>query len=322
MGPLRATVRASYGILADGSTAVIEMASASGLALVDSADRNPLKTTSYGTGELIRAALAKGIRRVIVGVGGSATCDGGAGLAQALGIHFYDRNGRILRAGIGGGELHRIASLQINCAEPLLRQAEILIACDVNNRLLGRYGAAPVFGPQKGASQAQVEKLERGLKRYAAVIRKVTGLNVARLSGGGAAGGAAAGLVAFAGATLRVGSELVIDSVELAQHLIDADVVITGEGRIDAQTAYGKAPLGVAALAKRMNVPVIAVGGCLAGGANKLFLRDIDALESAVVQDASLDFALRYARRNLVDAGERIGRWLLLAKKLNGKRTN
>jgi glycerate kinase len=121
---------------------------------------------------------------------------------------------------------------------------------------------------------------------------------------------------------LRVGSELVIDSVELAQHLIDADVVITGEGRIDAQTAYGKAPLGVAALAKRMNVPVIAVGGCLAGGANKLFLRDIDALESAVVQDASLDFALRYARRNLVDAGERIGRWLLLAKKLNGKRTN
>jgi glycerate kinase len=252
----------------------------------------------------------------------SSSCDGGAGLAQALGIHFYDRNGRILRAGIGGGELHRIASLQINCAEPLLRQAEILIACDVNNRLLGRYGAAPVFGPQKGASQAQVEKLERGLKRYAAVIRKVTGLNVARLSGGGAAGGAAAGLVAFAGATLRVGSELVIDSVELAQHLIDADVVITGEGRIDAQTAYGKAPLGVAALAKRMNVPVIAVGGCLAGGANKLFLRDIDALESAVVQDASLDFALRYARRNLVDAGERIGRWLLLAKKLNGKRTN
>lgn len=316
MGPLGERVRAVYGLLGGGNTAVIEMAAASGLPLVPANKRNPLKTTSFGTGELIRAALGKGARRVIIGIGGSATNDGGAGMAQALGVRFCDKSGAALADGAAGGMLRRIHSIDLGQRIDLSR-IEVLVACDVHNTLVGKSGAAAVYGPQKGASAAQVAALDRNLRHFGRLIERDLGLKVLTLKGGGAAGGLGAGLAAFAQGQLRSGIELVIDTVGLSRHLSGADLVITGEGRIDAQTVFGKTPAGVAAAARRQRIPVVAVGGGLADDARKVFAHGIDALESAIVRDMDLAVAMRYSRKYLRDAGERIAKWIVLGQKMS-----
>ncbi len=258
-GPLGTPVDAFYGILGDGVTAVVEMASAAGLHLVPPEKRDPTKTTTYGVGELIRSALQQGCRRIIVGVGGSATNDGGAGMAQALGVRLLDTSGNDLP--FGGACLLRLASIDLSGRDPLVSQATFIVACDVVNPLTGPTGASVVYGPQKGATPDQVRLLDRALRHYARVIREQTGKEVETVPGAGAAGGLAAGLLAFCDARLQKGVELVMDVVELGRRIQECDLVITGEGKLDEQTVFGKVPFGVAQVAKKFGKPVIAIAG-------------------------------------------------------------
>ncbi|MCX6901135.1 MAG: glycerate kinase [Verrucomicrobia bacterium] len=276
MGPLGEPVRAAFGVLGDGETAVIEMAEASGYKLVLAAQRNPLVTTTYGTGELIMAARRRGCRRLIVGIGGSATNDGGAGMAQALGARLLDARGHELPRGIGGGALNRVAKIEFPKSEIRNQKSEILVASDVRNPLIGPRGASAVFGPQKGATPAMVKHLDANLRHWAKLIaecgmRNAEYRSLTTFPGGGAAGGLGAGLRAFLGARFRPGVEIVIEHARLAEKLRGADLVITGEGRLDCSTLDGKAPLGVARLARRLGVPVIAIGGSLALDAEAAF---------------------------------------------------
>jgi glycerate kinase len=258
-GPLMRPVAARYGILGDGRTAVIETAAASGLPLVPPGERNPMETTTLGTGELIADALRRGCRRFILGIGGSATNDAGTGLLQALGYRFLDAGGAAL--GHGGKILEAIARIDGSGASPLLREAEFRVACDVDNPFSGPRGAAHVYGPQKGAGPQMAAALDRGLARFAAVIKEHTGRDIDAEPGAGAAGGMGGGLLAFLDARLRPGIALVLEALRFENLLEGADLVITGEGRMDAQTAMGKAPQGVAAAAARRGVPVLAVAG-------------------------------------------------------------
>ena len=279
MGPLGKPVRAAFGVLGDGKTAVIEMAEASGFKLVPAARRNPLVTTTYGTGELILTALRRGCRRLIVGIGGSATNDGGAGMAQALGARLLDARGREMLRGIGGGALDRVAKVDMSGffgghRPPL----QVMVASDVQNPLVGPRGASAVFGPQKGATPVMVKRLDANLRHWAHRIAECGMRNaeygkLTTFPGGGAAGGLGAGLKAFLGARFRPGVEIVIEHARLAEKLCGADLVITGEGRLDRSTLDGKAPLGVARLARRLGVPVIAVGGSLDPAATAAFRR-------------------------------------------------
>jgi len=315
-GPLGQPVRACFGLLPDG-VAVIEMAAASGLPLVPSARRNPLKTSSFGTGQLLRAALALGARRIVIGLGGSATNDGGAGMAQALGVVFRDGRGRVLTRHLAGGDLGAIASIELGGLAASLRGTELLVACDVRNPLCGPRGASAVFGPQKGASPRQVRLLDGHLQHFGALLEQATGRRVIKRPGAGAAGGLGAALMGFCGGRLVPGAQLITTLVGLAAQIEGADLVITGEGRIDFQTAFGKAPAGVAKLAASFGVPVIGVGGGLADDARHTFRYGFDALEAAVTQPMNLAAAMRDARVNLERAGERIGRWLRLGLRLN-----
>ena len=248
VGPLGNRVSACYGLLGDGGTAVIEMAQASGLPLVPRNRRDPLNTTTYGTGELIIDALRRGANSIIIGLGGSATVDGGSGMAQALGVKFVKKNGKPLIGYCAGGSLDTIAKIDVEGIDPRIRNATIIVASDVDNPLCGPRGAAQVFGPQKGATPEMVRALDRNLKHFGTLIRSQLGTDVLSLPGSGAAGGLGAGLVAFAGARLTRGIDLVIKATGLAKHLKGADLVITGEGRVDSQTAFGKTPSGVAAI--------------------------------------------------------------------------
>ncbi len=258
-GPRGAPVEAGWGILADGKTAVIEMAAASGLVLLAPAERNPLLTTTYGTGELLRSALDAGCRRILLGIGGSATNDGGAGMARALGVRFLDAQGKELAE--GGGDLCRLAVIDRSGLDPRLLECEVIIACDVDNPLCGPQGAAAVYGPQKGATPAMVAELDANLAHYARLIASQLGLEVADQPGAGAAGGLGAGLLAFAGGKLQRGIEVVLAATHLAERLAEQDLVLTGEGSLDAQTERGKVPWGVARLAREQGVPVIAIAG-------------------------------------------------------------
>jgi glycerate kinase len=319
-GPLGTPVYATYGILGGGTTAVIEMAAASGLQLIANKDRDPLRATTLGTGQLIRAAVTPNIRRLIVGAGGSATNDAGIGMAQGLGIKMLDAGGALLRSGLGGGDLDKIACIDATARLAGLNAVEVLVACDVHNPLVGRFGASTVYGPQKGGRAADISVLERNLRHVAKLIRRDLKIGVAKLERGGAGGGLAAGLVAFASAKLMSGIELVLESVEFDAQLRDADLVITAEGRVDSQTSYGKAPAGVAAAAARFGVPVVALGGALSSDARKIFANGFDALESSIVRDCSLDEALDNARANVCDAGERIAKWLTVGQRIASRR--
>ena len=313
-GPLGEPVKACYGLTGDGKTAVIEMAAASGLALVAPHLRNPLGTTSYGTGELIKAALDAGVCHLIIGIGGSATNDGGAGMLQALGVKLLDQEGCEIR--FGGGELAKLDCIDISCIDARLESCRIEAACDVNNPLTGPNGASAVFGPQKGASPEMVASLDANLIRYASIINRDLGVLVESVPGAGAAGGMGAALLAFLGAKLRPGIEIIMEALELETYLRDADLVITGEGRIDSQTIHGKTPIGVARLAKRYGMPVIGIAGCLATEAGVVHKHGIDAVFSVLSQVCTVDDALRNAAVNVRTASRNIAAALKLALEL------
>ena len=305
-GPLGDTVTAQYGILGDGATAVIEMAAASGLELVTPDQRDPMRATTYGTGELMKHALDQGVRKILLGIGGSATNDGGAGMAQALGYRLLDATGNDLPP--GGGTLAALDRIVASNAHPSLKDAEILIACDVDNPLYGPQGASQVYGPQKGATPEQVEVQVAALAHYARIIERDLGIAVAELPGAGAAGGLGAGLVAFAGGTLGSGVELVAEACNLAERMAGADLVITGEGRIDGQTVYGKTPIGVAKIAQAQGIPVIAVAGCLGDGYETVLVAGIDKIYRVSPESMPLEEALREAPNLLQKTDEAIAR--------------
>ncbi len=296
-GPLGEPVEAFYGLTGDGSTAVIEMAAASGLALVPPARRNPLVTTSRGTGELIRAALDAGARRFILGIGGSATNDGGAGMVQALGARLLDAQGHEL--GPGGGALADLDRIDVSALDPRLKACRIEVACDVDNPLTGPRGASAVFGPQKGATAEMVQALDANLARLARLVERDLGVAVDTVPGAGAAGGMGAAMLAFFGATLKPGIEIVTAAVDLDTQVRDADLVITGEGRIDFQTVHGKTPIGVARVAKRHGKAVIGIAGSLGAEVGVVHAHGIDAVFSAPGKPCTLDEALRDAAANV-----------------------
>jgi glycerate 2-kinase len=264
-GPLGEPVRARFGILGDGRTAVIEMAAASGLVLVPPRQRDPRKTSTRGTGELLLAALAMGARRVILGIGGSATNDGGAGMAQALGYRLLDKEGRDLAP--GGGDLGRLDRIDTVGRNPLLDGLELSIACDVDNPLCGPHGAAAVYGPQKGATPEMVAHLDQQLDHLAQIVERDLAIAIAQLKGAGAAGGLGGGLVAFAGGRLKRGIDLVIEAVGLERRLKGANLCLTGEGALDHSSGFGKTAVGVAHLARGLACPTIALAGSIGPGA-------------------------------------------------------
>ena len=309
--PLGRPVRAAFGVAGDGKTAVVEMAAASGLTLLSPSERNPLKTTTRGTGELILCALGLGVTRIIAGLGGSATVDGGAGMASALGVRFLDRAGHVLPH--GGGALSRLRSIDCMRQDPRLKSVEVIVACDVTNPLTGRHGASRVYGPQKGATPAMVRELDAGLAQLAKVISRDLGKDVLHTPGSGAAGGLGAGLIAFLNARLERGVELVMETVELEKHLADCHLVITGEGRMDGQTAFGKTAAGVARAAKQRGIPVIAICGSLGKDVRSVLDIGIDAYFSAL-QEPLEERQLRGRGKSMLeDCAEQVGRLLTLA---------
>lgn len=316
-GPLGTQVEAFYGLSGDANgerIAVIEMAAASGLELVPPAERDPLITTSRGTGELIRAALDAGARRFILGVGGSATNDGGAGMLQALGASLFDADGE--QIGPGGAALARLARIDLSGFDPRVKDSVFEVACDVSNPLVGPQGASAIFGPQKGATPEMVARLDANLRHYAAIVTRDTGHDVAEVPGAGAGGGIAAAMLAFLGGRLRPGSEIVADAVGLDKALKDADLVFTGEGRIDSQTVNGKTPVGVARVAQRHGKPVIAIGGCLAPDAAAVHAHGIDATFSTVRKACTAAEAMADAAFNLRSAARNVGAVLKLGMEL------
>ncbi len=319
VGPLGNPVNAHYGFLGDSATAVIEMAEASGLPLVPKDKRNPLLTTTYGTGELILAALDEGVKKIIIGIGGSSTNDGGAGMAQALGARLIDQQGQEIAAHAGGGVLSTIDKIDTTTLDPRLENTEILVACDVDNPLCGERGASAVFGPQKGASPEMVNTLDANLAHYADIIKSQLGKDVKEIPGAGAAGGLGAGLVAFCNATMKSGVDIVIEATKLEQALEGAILAITGEGKVDFQTAFGKTPSGVAKAAKKTGIPVVAIGGALADDARGVFEHGIDGLESAAAKDMSLEDAILNSRTHLQYAGERVARMLSIGQQIGKK---
>ncbi len=301
-GPLGFPIKASWAVLLNGDTAVIEMAAASGLALLPPGRRDPMHATTYGVGELIRVALDQGCRRIIVGLGGSATVDGGAGMAQALGVGLYDRSGRPLPP--GGAALASLARVDLSGLDQRMSECQVAAAYDVANPLLGPDGAARVYGPQKGATAAMVAQLEEGLSRLAEVVKRDLGLNVADLPGAGAAGGLGAGLAAFLGARLISGVEFVLDAVGLRAKLAGAHLAFTGEGTLDYQTAYGKAPAGVARMARELRIPVVALAGSLGRDYQTLYQEGVDAVMSIVPGPMSWEQAMGQAYGLLAQATE------------------
>lgn len=314
--PLGNIVIASYGLLGGGKTAVIEMAEASGLPLVARDRRNPLLASSYGTGQVIADALQRGVEEIIIGLGGSATNDGGAGMAQALGVRFFAADGSLLSEPLGGGHLTSIARIDLSGINPALKRLKVNVACDVTNPLTGLKGASAVYGPQKGATPAMVEELDRNLKHFASIIRRDIGKDVEGLPGAGAAGGMGAALIAFTGGTLKRGIELVVEATKLESHMAGADLALTGEGRVDFQTAFGKTPSGVAAAARKYGVPVVAIGGGLSEDARGVFAYGIDGLAAATVNPMDLETAIRKSRQNLQDAAERVARLIVIGQRL------
>lgn len=303
-GPLGERVEGFFGISGDEQSAFIEMAAASGLELVVPSQRNPLKTTSWGTGELIHHALDAGVKHIIIGIGGSATNDGGAGMVQALGAKLLDANAQPI--GQGGSELARLAHIDLSGLDTRLAGCRIEVACDVTNPLTGEEGASAVFGPQKGATPEMIATLDNALAHYAHVIARDLDTHVLDLAGGGAAGGMGAALYAFCGAQLRQGIEIVTDALHLDEQVADADLVITGEGRIDSQTIHGKVPVGVAKVAKRYNKPVIGIAGSLTADVGVVHNHGIDAVFSVIYTICSLEEALENAQQNVQMAARNI----------------
>ncbi|MDH3608914.1 MAG: glycerate kinase [Gammaproteobacteria bacterium] len=319
-GPAGKIVTAKYGWLAKDKIAVIEMAEASGLPLVKGREKNPLKTTSYGTGQLILDAIDKGAKKIIIGIGGSATNDGGVGMAQALGVRFLNASGKEIKELGSGGMIAKVARIDTQAIDSRVSKTKIVVACDVENPLFGKKGASHVFGPQKGATPKMVQQLDENLKNLSKLMKRDLKKDVGRMPGAGAAGGLGAGLVAFAGAKLQSGVDIVVQATNLAKYIKGADLVLTGEGRVDFQTAFGKTPSGVAKAAKKHNVPVIAIGGALSDDARQVFDHGIDCIESAAAKDMSLETAIQNSKQDLANAAERVIRMILIGKNMATKK--
>ncbi|ASA57655.1 glycerate kinase [Vibrio gazogenes] len=311
--PIGVEIDAEWGMSQDRQTAFIEMAAASGLALLTAEERNPLLTTSFGTGQLIRAALDEGINHLVLGIGGSATNDGGVGMMQALGASFIDAQGDELPP--GGATLSRLDSIDLSGLDPRLQSCRIEVACDVTNPLTGKSGAAAVYGPQKGATPAMVRVLDRGLAHYAEMVEKQLGQTVDTRPGAGAAGGVGAALIAFLNARLSPGVELVSEALDLAPEIARCDLVITGEGCLDTQSLNGKVPVGIAHLAKRYGKPVIALAGSVKATEQQLYEAGIDAAFGTVQAVMTLDAALAQAASHLEQTTVQVARLVHISGK-------
>lgn len=303
-GPVGLPVTASFGILGDGNTAVVECAAASGLERLPPSLRNPWSATTFGTGELLQAALREGVQRVIVGLGGSATNDAGIGMLTALGAAFYSADDRLCWR--GAEDVAAIARMDLSELDPRLQQVQIDVACDVSNPFVGDSGASAVFGPQKGADADMVKRMDKALAGFSDKVKSELGVDLQRLPGSGAAGGLGGAFYAFLGGELRSGISIVLEAVKLSEHLKGCDLVITGEGRIDHQTGFGKAPVGVAAMAREAGVPVVALGGAVTTDAQCSGV--FDAVFSIMQGPASLEEALPQTARNLRQTAENIVR--------------
>lgn len=305
IGPLGGVVNATYGII-HNEIAVIEMAAASGLTLIKKEELNPLITTTYGTGQLIKSAMDKGIRKIYVGLGGSSTNDGGVGMAQALGISFKDKMGN--EVSFGGGELSKIKEIDFTNVHPLLKETEVVAMSDVKNPLCGPTGASYVFGPQKGADSGMVKMLDENLGHLGELISNYMKTDIMNIPGTGAAGGLGAGMLAFCNASIEQGIEKILDITNIDFHLKDADLVITGEGRIDEQSKYGKVPVGVAKRAKKYNIPVIAIVGSVGEGAYEVYSYGIDIIIDIINKPMTLEYAMENVVELLENASENLMR--------------
>ncbi len=306
--PLFKKVNAKFGILGDKKTAVIEMATASGLELISKNERNPLKTTTFGTGELIKKALDLGVENIILGIGGSATNDGGVGMATALGVKFLDSNGeKIIPC---GGELGKIHSIDISGIDSRIKNTKFIVACDVTNPLTGEKGASNVFGRQKGATEEMVNVLDENLKHYAGVVKETLGVDIEFVEGAGAAGGLGGGSIAFLNGELKRGIEIVIEFANLDEKVKDVDLIITGEGRVDFQTQYGKTPVGVALTGKKYGKKVIALAGSIGDGYEAVYDKGIDAVFSITNKVCTLEEALEGGSANLKDTAKNLAKVL------------
>lgn len=309
-GPLGNIVRAKYGILGDGETAVIEMAEASGIQLVSETTKNPLITTTYGTGELVKTALDKGIKKIIIGIGGSATNDGGAGFAQALGVKLLNKLGKEIS--FGGGGLKELCKIDVSEMDTRLKNVNFTIACDVSNPLCGKTGASHVFGNQKGATNEMIEVLDKNLLYYAKLIKEQLGKDIKDIPGSGAAGGLGAGLLTFTNSILKRGIDIVIETTNLREIIKNADYVFTGEGGIDFQTQFGKTPYGVSTVAKLENKKVIVVAGYIGNDIDILYDKGINAIFGILPGAVDIQTALKDGKKNIERTCENIARLINL----------
>lgn len=302
--PLFRKIKAQYGLTDEGKTAVIEMASASGLALLSNSERNPMKTTTYGTGELIRDALERGCRSFIIGIGGSATNDGGVGMAAALGARFYDRDGNAIE--LTGGGLLKLDSIDLSEMDPRVGESRFRVFCDVDNPLYGPQGAAYVYGKQKGADAAMTEKLDMGLRRLSEIIQRDLNKNVAHIPGAGAAGGLGAGLMAFLDAKLEKGIDLLMETIGFEERIKGADLIITGEGRMDHQTKYGKTISGIIKAAKKQGIPVVGICGSIGEGVEELYSEGLNSVFSIINRPMSLQESMDKTSELLASTAENV----------------
>lgn len=309
--PLMRDIETFWGLLPDRQTGIIEMASASGLELLKPVERNPMVTTTYGTGQLINAALNEGCKKIVIGIGGSATNDGGAGMAEALGAKLLDKNGYGIHP--GGGELCNLKSIDLSDFNNKTQNCEFIIATDVDNQLCGQKGASYIYGPQKGASPEMVEQLDKNLLHYGKILEQVFGKQIISVAGAGAAGGLGAGLIAYCHAEIKNGFDIISKIVNLEDAIRTADLIITGEGKLDKQTKFGKVPFGVAQLAKKYSKPVIGMAGTLGKDHQELYNFGFQSIFSIVDRPQSLEISLSNAKELIINASERIFR-LLLAK--------
>ena len=308
--PLMRKIKAPIGILGNKKTAVIEMATASGIELLGKGEKDPHQTTSYGTGELIKAALEENCHEIILGIGGSATIDGGTGLMAALGLSFTDNHDNEILP--RGGNLHDIKHINPEGLDERLKNTKIRIACDVNNPLTGKNGAAEVFGPQKGAKKEEIPFFDDNLRHLSQLLTEITGFAEEHTPGTGAAGGLPACIKAFTVASMENGFELISELVNLESHIKHSDLIITGEGKLDFQTQYGKTPWGVAQIAAKQDKPLIAIGGTITEDSESLYSQGFDLILPILNQPMSLNEALAKTPELLRETGKRIGRIVLL----------
>lgn len=312
--PLGHKIEATFGLLNEGKQAIIEMATASGLELVESSKRDPMRATSWGLGDLIRGALDEEVEEIIIGIGGSATNDGGAGMIQALGGKLLDCKGEQIP--LGGAGLSELAAIDRSALDPRLKNVNIVIASDVNNPLTGPNGASYIYGPQKGATSDQVQELDENLKHFAEVIHRDLKQEIAEIPGAGAAGGVGGALLAFLDAELRNGGEVIVEKVHLEEAIKEADLVLTGEGGINHQTIYGKTPIVVAQVAKKYELPVIAIAGSLSEDYEEVYEQGIDAVFSIIPQVTDLEMTLAEGFQNIVATARNIAKTIELSEKI------